>query len=120
MNDSYAKVWECDLTTRKGKERFGKLVDKDKQLRVEWEITKYLHNNFSFVVIPCVRKVDRLLWESKIISTLARCDSCCPSHQWLGSFSPKVKIRDAGLWLVNGLGAEPLSLEELETLKKLV
>jgi hypothetical protein len=64
------------------------------------------------------QKDKRLDLESKIISTISRCEECGPSKQWLGIHSPKAKIRESGLWLVNELYKEPLSENdfiELET-----
>jgi len=58
--------------------------------------------------------------ESKIISTISLCEECKPSHNWLGLFSPKEKIRDSGLWLVNELYKEPLSDKETEDLKNIL
>jgi len=46
--------------------------------------------------------------ESKMISTVSLCEGCQPSDRWLGLFSPKPKIRESGLWLVNELYKEPL------------
>jgi hypothetical protein len=62
-------------------------------------------------------KVKRLLWESKIISTVSLCDECCPSANWLGLHSPKEKIRKNGLWLVNELYKQPLSESDYEALE---
>jgi hypothetical protein len=38
------------------------------------------------------------------------------SDQWLGLFSTKKRICESGLWLVNELYKEPLSLQDLEDL----
>jgi hypothetical protein len=40
-----------------------------------------------------------------------------PFTKWLGLCSPKDKIRTSGLWLVNELYKEPLSIEDLELLR---
>ncbi len=114
--DNYVKKWELDLTTRKAKEKFSSLIDKEKQIAIEKEITKYIKENFSFAVFPIENKEKRLKLESKIISTISLCDDCKPSNNWLGLFSPKNKIRESGLWLVNELNKEEISYEELEEL----
>jgi hypothetical protein len=62
-------------------------------------------------------KVKRLLWESKIISTVSQCKECRPSENWLGLHSPKEKIRESGLWLVNELYKQPLYESDFEVLK---
>ena len=65
-------------------------------------------------------KGKRLYWEQKIISTLSWCKDCAPSSNWLGIYSPKQKIRESGLWLVNGLYKESLTYKELEILEKMI
>jgi len=50
--------------------------------------------------------------ESSIIGTLARCDRCKPSLAWLGHHSPKLEIRQSGLWLVQHLSSPPITEEE--------
>ena len=62
-------------------------------------------------------KDERLELESKMISTISHCAECCPSANWLGLFSPKEKICPSGLWLVNELYAERLSVEDIQRLK---
>jgi hypothetical protein len=113
-NDSYLKEWELDLTTREGKEKFGSLIDKEKQKRIEKEVSDYIQNNFSFIVFPIENKEKRLEIESKIISTISLCNDCKPSSNWLGLYSPKDKIKESGLWLVNELNKKEISNEELE------
>jgi hypothetical protein len=75
-----------------------------------------IREHFSFVVIPVEEKAERLGLESKMISTVSLCDECKPTAQWLGLCSPKQKIRESGLWLVNELYKEPLSTRDLERL----
>ncbi len=112
------KHWELDLTTKVAKEKFSKNIDFNKQKAVEKEVTKYMQEQFSFVVFSVESKEQRLAMESKIISTIAACDVCKSSHTWLGNHSPKEKIKESGLWLVNELYKEPLSERELSELKK--
>lgn len=118
--DPYLKVWELDLTTRDSKEKFGDLIDSEKQDEIEKQVTKQLQENFSFVVFSINDSEERLEFESKLISTISHCRGCNPSKEWMGFHSPKQKIRESGLWLVNELYKEPLSGEELKRLKKLI
>ncbi len=118
--DSYLNTWEIDTTTREAKEKFGKMVDEEKQKEVEKKVTKQIQDNFSFIVIPIKDKDERLQIESKIISTVSSCKRCNPSQNWLGLFSPKDKIKKSGLWLVNELYKEPLSEEDFKRLKELI
>lgn len=117
--DSYLKVWELDFTTKENREKLGNLRDLKKQEEIEKEVTKYIQNNFSFIVFKINDKEERLKTESKIISTISLCENCKPSKNWLGNFSPKEKIRESGLWLVNELYKEPLSEEDILKMKKL-
>jgi hypothetical protein len=55
--------------------------------------------------------------ESRMISTLSICRECGPSEGWLGLASPKERIRQSGLWLVNELFKEPLKEPDLERLQ---
>jgi hypothetical protein len=54
-----------------------------------------------------------------LISTVASCDECNPSSNWLGRHSPKEKIRKSGLWQVNELYKEALSIEDCEHLSQI-
>lgn len=119
MQDSFLKQWEWNLTTRKAKEKYGHLVEFEKQAKIEQQVTKYIQSIFSFVAFQVDNKEERLSLESKIISTVSLCDDCFPSKSWLGLKSPKAKIRESGLWLVNELYKKPLMENELNKLKKL-
>ena len=118
--DQFLQQWEIDLTTKKSKEDNKSKLDLKKQNEVEQKVTKYMQDNFSFVVFEVSEKENRLKIESKIISTISLCSECRPSKGWLGLFSPKNKIKESGLWLVNELYKEPLNVEELNELKKLL
>jgi len=117
--DPYLKIWELDLTTKKAKESLGKLIDTEKQNKVEKEISKYIQDNFGFVVFKVEDKAKRLALESKIISTISSCEDCEPSSTWFGLFSPKEKIRSYGLWQINELNKESLSDKEIEEIRVL-
>jgi len=119
-NDSFLEQWELDLTTRANKEKYSKQVDFEKQQSVEKKVTEYIQNNFSFAVFEVLGKEQRLRIESRIISTVSNCTNCKPSENWLGLSSPKQKIIDSGLWLVNELWKQSLSENELTELRKIV
>ena len=118
--DPFLEQWEWDLTSRANRERYGPLVDRAKLAEVERRVTETIQGNFSFVVFQVDDKNQRLRLESHIISTVSWCEECGPSPNWLGLYSPKKKIRESGLWLVNELWKEPLTAEEFEELKLLV
>ncbi|HNT23279.1 MAG TPA: hypothetical protein PKM21_02860 [Anaerolineales bacterium] len=118
--DPFIEQWEIDLTTRIAKQAHAAGIDFARQSEVERQVTKYIQQNFSFAVF-CVNDKDaRLKWESRIISTVSGCSVCRPSGAWLGNYSPKEKIRQGGLWLVNELNKEALSGEELGILREIV
>jgi len=112
------KQWELDLTTKEDKDKYLKNIDMKKQKEIEKQVTKYLQENFTFVVFEVLDKNERLALESKIISTVSSCKDCKASTQWLGNYSPKDKIRESGLWLVNELYKEPLNEKDLIILKQ--
>ena len=118
-NDSFLKFWELDLTTKNSR-ILNSSIDFNKQKQVEKEVTKYIQEKFSFAVFEIKNKEERLKLESKLISTISQCNECKPSLNWLGLFSPKEKIKNSGLWLVNELNKEPLSEKELFNISTLL
>lgn len=119
-NDSFLEKWEIDLTARKAKEKYSGLIDFGKQDEIEKKVTKYIQENFWFIVFQIGDKIKRLDLEAKIISTVSLCENCRPSENWLGNFSPKEKIKRSGLWLVNELWKTPLSENEMEELGRIL
>lgn len=120
VSDPFLEQWELDLTSREARENYQYQVDIIKQKQVEHQVTEYIQQNFWFVVFPIVKKEDRLFWESRIISTISWCNECGTSDNWLGLHSPKEKIRESGLWLVNELNKQPLSENEFNYLKDFI
>lgn len=116
--DPYLSVWELDMTTRTARATHGSKLESSKQHSIEKEISEYMRENFFFGVIRVDDKDERLALESKIISTISHCKECQPSKGWLGLHSTKDKIRESGLWLVNELYKEPLSINDLNALKQ--
>lgn len=116
-NDPFLEQWELDLTTRFAKEKHKEQVDLQRQAVVEKKVSEYMRVNFQFIVFEFEEKTDRLNLESRIISTISRCDDCKPSSAWLGLSSPKEKIRESGLWLANELYKLPLDESDFEKLK---
>jgi hypothetical protein len=118
--DPFLNQWEIDLTTTKSKEKYASLIDFEKQKEIEKKVSQYIQKNISFAVIEMEDLKKRHELESKIVSTISLCNECSPSSDWLGSFSPKEKIRKNGLWLENQLHKEPLSEEDMQLIKNLV
>jgi len=115
--DPFLEWWEIDLTTSKAKTKYQDLIDRDKLKAVESRVSEYIRQRFTFAVLSVEEKQDRLRVESRMISTVSRCEECGPSSSWLGLFSPKDKIRKSGLWQVNELYKKPLSASEIEELE---
>ena len=118
--DPFLEKWELDLTTRNAKNQHSDSVDFDKQKEIEKGVTKFIQDNFSFVVFQIDDKDKRLYFESRIISTVSLCEECKPSENWLENSSPKEKIRKGGLWIVNALWKTPLNDEDMIELKQLL
>jgi len=118
--DPFLAQWEIDLTASKAKKKYAGLVDPQKLQEIEKQVTEYIQCNFRFVVFRVDDKAKRLRWESRIISTVSLCEECRPSEKWLGLHSPKAKIRESGLWLVNELYKQPLSESDCEAIKTVV
>jgi len=116
--DSFLEKWEVDLTTKASKSKFLNFINMEKQKKIEKQVSDFIRTNFSFAIMEINDKFKRLEIESKIISTLSLCDECKPSNSWLGLFSPKEKIRESGLWLVNELYKNPIDESDLAEIKE--
>lgn len=116
-NDPFLHQWELDLTTRAAREKYQAQIDQHYLTTVEKMVSDYLQKHFQFTVFEVQDKAIRMNLESKIISTISKCEECKPSPTWLGLHSPKAKICESGLWLVNELYKEPLNEVEFENLK---
>jgi hypothetical protein len=116
----YLPLWELDVTSKEEKVKFLKLLDLDFEKHIEKRISSYIQDNLSFCVFRVDTKEQRLFWESKIVSTLARSGELHPSENWLGNFSTKDKIRKIGLWQVNELYNAELTEVEFNDLVRLI
>ena len=103
QNDPFRQQWEIDLTTRANREKYFGKIDFEKLEKIEQEVSRYIINNMSFAVIEVEGKGNRLRTEAAMISTIAVCDDCRPSQNWLGFQHPNHKIRNYGLWNVRGV-----------------
>lgn len=119
-NDPFLEYWELDLTTRKAKEKYTSSIDFDYQKNVEKQVSQFIQTKISFCVFEVNSKEERLLIESRLISTISRCQVCSPSTVWLGNYSPKRKIVESGLWLVNELYKTPFDAMGIEQLSRLI
>ena len=119
-NDPFLDKWEMDLTTAQERQRnFGK-IDFHRLSLIEREVSRIICKMFTFCVLPLDNKQHRLDLEERIIATVNYCHDCCPSGHWLGKYSPKVQIRDSGLWLVQGLNGREIRAEDLAFLEQIL
>ena len=120
-SDPFLAQWEVDLTSSKSKATNGCKIDVRKKDETEKRVTKYIRDQFSFVVILSARgKSDRLELEERLIATISLCMICKPSSSWLGLHSPVEKIRRSGMWNVQGLWKETgVSKDDLKKLQSL-
>ena len=89
----------------------------------EEEISKYMRENLSFVVLEVETEKERLCWEERIVFTLSKAvilGQISPSEDWLGKSSPKEKIRKSGLWQVEGIYIEELDKASINKLMQIV
>lgn len=112
--DSYIGGWELDLTTRKNKDKYFKLVDQAYQSKIENEVTKIIQKEFSFAVLEESDKSNRLLLKSRIVSEVSKCAECKASSNWVGNYSTKDKIRESGLWQENELYKKGFTQDEFD------
>jgi hypothetical protein len=120
QNNPYLKLWELDTTSKADKEKNLKLLDLEFESELEEQISHYIQNNLSFCTFEIHTKKERLFWESKIVSTIAKSKESIPSETWLGNYSPKKKIRESGLWQVNELYKSDLSKAEFKELQQII
>ena len=116
INTSLVKELKLDKMTGSSKVS----LDIDFEKHIEKRISTYVRTNLSFCVFQVDTKEERLFWERKIASTLAKSTEIKPSANWLGNNSPKEKIRASGLWQVNELKNDSLTEAEFEQLKGII
>lgn len=112
--DSFLEFWELDLTAKKQREESEHLVDKKRLAEIENDVSDYINEKFSFVVLPVYTKENRLTAEKGMLSTIAQCSECTASAHWLGRQHPNPVIRESGLWNIQGLNGVPFSQEEID------
>lgn len=116
-NDPFLDQWEMGLTTRQERQRNASRVDFKRLSLIEWEVSRIIRKMFTFCVFPLDGKRHRLDLEKRVIATVNHCQDCSPSDRWLGNHSPKMRIRDSGLWLIQGLSGKDVRAEDLAFLE---
>lgn len=113
-NDPFLEQWNWDLTTRRERCKLGNGLDETKQEKVELQVSEYICKNFTFTVLVGETKEERLWTEKALLATLASCNQCHPSANWLGLQHPNTTIQSVGLWNIQGLKGHPLAMEDVD------
>jgi hypothetical protein len=95
-NDPFLTDWNLDLTSDAARAMHSGRIDYKKQRSLEANVTAHIQSHFRFVVMSVAEKRQRLLWKSRMISTIAGCPVCRPSPAWRGRSSPVSKIQTTG------------------------
>jgi len=114
-NDYYQKIWKIDFTNRENRINRGIIRNIEKEKQIELEITRLLREKFYFGFISFEdesRRVGTLGIESKLIGTVASCNLCKPSNDWLGKCSPVPQIKNGKLWLSQHITAPGLKEQD--------
>ncbi len=111
----FLEQWNFDLTSKANKLKYADLVDQSRQQEIELQVTDYISQNLTFVVIPVEGKNRRLELEEALLATISSCTDCGPSKNWLGLKHQAAVIRK-GLWNVQGFGGRPLTVAEVQSL----
>jgi hypothetical protein len=122
-NDYYQTIWEIDFMTRENCNNYGIMRNIQKEKEIESAITKILREKFSFRFIPLKNQVMRIgRWgiEGKLIGTIASCNLCNASDNWLGRHSPIPQIRNGKLWLSQHLNSPGLTQQEKDDLENAI
>jgi len=112
-NRHYLPTWELDTTSRRKKELYSNLIDKELEIEIERQISQYIQTNISFCLLDIPSKENRLYYKARLIGTVSCCSDCMATSNWLGNFSPIEKIKKSGLWQVKELYSKVLSTDEL-------
>lgn len=96
--DPYTRMWNIKFSGIENRENFGRLRDIGKEKNIEKQISNILQNDFYFRFVEInkkdLRDGEHGLKES-IIRTLALCNSCKYSSNWLGQYA---NINGNKLW----------------------
>jgi hypothetical protein len=104
----YLKVWEIDFTSSINRANHSHLRNIEKEKNIESQITELIRKRFYFRFIPLEgqeKRIGKTGIESRLIGTVANCKLCSPSENWLGRYSPTLKINKGKLWLSQHLNS---------------
>jgi hypothetical protein len=122
-NSEYLPIWEQDFTTKAVQQKYRHKRDTAFEYSVETEITGILRKTFNFRFIEIddqELRMGKKGLEGRLIGTLSHCRLCKPSSQWLGNHSPKKQIRESGLWLIQHLNDDGITVKDKDLISRLI
>jgi hypothetical protein len=115
----YIKNWDLKIKKREDKSKNFDKINWELENKLELEVSDYIKNNFTFIVIPNLIDVDnRLRLEDGLIATFAQFEEKTISENWLGNYHPEKKISNSGLWNIQGIKGSPLTNEEIKMIER--
>lgn len=121
--DPYLDIWEVDTTTPENKNKVQAQLNPAHEQQITQQAVAHIRDKISFVVFEVETKEERIDWKKKIIATLSKAAKngfIKPSGNWLGNFSPDLKVSQSRLWQSQHLDGEPLTPQEFDKLKQIV
>jgi hypothetical protein len=100
--------------------KFGHKRDIAKEKKIERAVTEIIRSTFTFRFIKVSGQGIRKDLEKRLIGTLAQCSYCRASPRWLGLHSPKKQVRESGLWLVQHLKAQAITVDDRTDLRRYI
>lgn len=122
-SDKYLPTWEIDFTSRRKRERYRNQRKIKNEKRIEINITRILRKKFSFRFIILNNQLERIGskgLESSLIGTVAKCELCRPSNNWIGIHSTKKQIKEGKLWLIQHLKATGIDEKDKDVILKAI
>jgi hypothetical protein len=122
-NDYYLKIWNIDYTSKENRLKMNLLRYIEKEKQIESEISKILRERFSFRFIVLEgqqKRIGKEGLESRLIGTVAGCNLCKASENWIGRSSPIEPIRNGKLWLSQYVIAEGITEQDKEDIMRAI
>ena len=116
QHNPYLAAWNLSLADIGMIEPNVAMVNLDYEEHIEQSITQYIRQNITFAVISINEAQERLDTEERLIATIASSPNFSSSPAWLGRYSPISTIRNSHMWLVQGLDAPVMTLDEQNAL----
>jgi len=122
-NSEYLTIGEYDFTTNKEQQKHRHERDTAFEYATEEEITNILRKKFSFRFIEIddqELRMGKKGLEGRLIGTLSHCSRCQPSSHWLGHHSPKMRIQESGLLLIQHLNDDRMTDKDKVWISRLI